>query len=80
MFIQLTLFVVVSQPMPDYPYFVVGPQGVAWMLAVTPEYVAELAAVEGFPVPVAQLASGFQWNRADIERWIKETGWEPPRQ
>jgi predicted DNA-binding transcriptional regulator AlpA len=59
-----------------HPYYVVSAPGVAWLLGVSPARVDELAATEGFPEPVAKLTSGFQWNKADIEEWASQAGWE----
>jgi predicted nicotinamide N-methyase len=44
------------------------------MLGVTRQRVTQLAAASGFPEPVARLAAGPIWKRADIETWARETG------
>ncbi len=54
----------------------VGLTEIAEMLGVSPQRVDQLAATESFPKPVAELAAGRVWKRADVERWAKATGRE----
>jgi predicted DNA-binding transcriptional regulator AlpA len=54
----------------------VGLTEIAGMLGVSPQRVDQLAATEAFPEPVADLAAGRVWKRADIEKWAKATGRE----
>jgi predicted DNA-binding transcriptional regulator AlpA len=52
----------------------VGVAEIAALLGVTTQRVDQLARTEGFPKPVAVLAAGRIWQRADIERWAHRTG------
>jgi len=55
----------------------VGVAEVAALLGVSTQRVDQLARTEGFPAPVAVLAAGRIWRRADIERWARRTGRRP---
>ncbi len=54
----------------------VGLTEIAEMLGISPQRVDQLAATESFPEPVAELAAGRVWKRADVEKWAKATGRE----
>jgi prophage regulatory protein len=55
----------------------VGMAEIAQMLNVVRQYVDRLSRDDpSFPEPVATLASGRIWKRADIVRWAKTTGRE----
>lgn len=47
---------------------------IAELLGVTRQRVDQLSRTEGFPEPAAELAIGRVWERADVERWARETG------
>ena len=47
---------------------------IAAMLGVSRQRVDQLTRTEGFPEPVAELAIGRVWERADVEAWARETG------
>lgn len=49
----------------------VGLTEIAEMLGVSPQRVDQLAATEAFPEPVAELAAGRVWKRADVIKWAK---------
>jgi predicted DNA-binding transcriptional regulator AlpA len=49
---------------------------IAELLGVSVQRVHQLAATEAFPGPVAELAAGRVWKRADIVKWAKATGRE----
>ncbi|MDQ3641791.1 MAG: helix-turn-helix domain-containing protein [Actinomycetota bacterium] len=49
----------------------VGIAEIAEMLGVSRQRVGQLASsYDDFPAPVAELAAGRIWNRADVERWM----------
>lgn len=53
----------------------VGVQEIAKLLGVTRQRVDRITRThKDFPTPVAELASGRVWKRADIEAWAKRTG------
>ncbi len=54
----------------------VGLTEIAEMLGVSPQRVDQLAATDAFPDPVAEIAAGRIWKRADIEKWARATGRE----
>jgi predicted DNA-binding transcriptional regulator AlpA len=57
------------------PEELVGAAEVAQMLGVVRQYVHRLSQEDPtFPRPVAELAAGRVWKRADIEKWAKATG------
>ena len=47
---------------------------IAQALQVSVQRVHQLAATDSFPTPVAELAAGRVWKRADIVKWAKATG------
>lgn len=49
----------------------VGSKEIQELLGVSRQRVDQLSKSPGFPSPVASLASGRIWLRADIERWAK---------
>jgi len=49
---------------------------IADMFGISRQRVDQLAATKGFPEPVAELAAGRVWKRADIVAWAKATGRE----
>jgi predicted DNA-binding transcriptional regulator AlpA len=52
-----------------------GAQEVADLIGVTRQGVSHIAKTDpNFPEPVAVLAGGRVWERADIERWAREKG------
>lgn len=56
------------------PEDLVGPAEIAQMLGVVRQYVHRLSHEDpSFPAPVAELAAGRIWNRADIVKWAKAT-------
>ena len=56
------------------PEDLVGTSEIAELLGVTNQRVHQLAEQEGFPEPVAVLAAGRIWERADVEAWARRTG------
>jgi predicted DNA-binding transcriptional regulator AlpA len=52
----------------------VGLTEIATVLEVSRQRVDQLSRVPGFPVPVAELASGRIWLRSDIEEWARREG------
>jgi hypothetical protein len=44
------------------------------MLGVSRQRVDQLAASDGFPEPVAQLAAGRIWRLDDVEKWAQGDG------
>lgn len=52
----------------------VGVAEIAQMFGVSRQYVDRLSKSEGFPVPRGEVKAGRIWERADIERWARETG------
>jgi prophage regulatory protein len=44
------------------------------LFEVSRQRAGQLAEQEGFPEPVAVLAAGRIWERADIEAWARRTG------
>lgn len=59
--------------MARYPRLV-GAQEIGRMLGVNRQRVHQLAALPGFPAPVAVLAMGKVWTAPDVERWAKRVG------
>lgn len=57
--------------MPDH---LMGVTEIAQLLGVSRQRVQQLAKTEGFPEPAARLVGAIIWNRADVERWARETG------
>ena len=51
-----------------------GTSEIAELLGVTNQRVDQLARRTDFPEPVAVLAAGRIWNRADVEAWARRTG------
>ena len=52
-----------------------GAQEVADLIGVTRQGVSHIAKTDpNFPEPVAVLAGGRVWERADIEKWAREKG------
>ena len=52
-----------------------GAQEVADLIGVTRQGVSHIAKTDpNFPEPVAVLAGGRVWERADIEKWARATG------
>mgnify|MGYP000633953377 CR=1 FL=1 len=47
------------------------------MLGVSRQRVHVITRSKGFPEPVAELAMGSVWLKADVERWIQEN--RPPK-
>ena len=48
---------------------------IAEMLGVVRQYVYRLESEDpSFPAPIAELAPGRVWKRADIVKWAKATG------
>ena len=56
--------------MHDGPVPLVGAHEIRGMLGVSRQRVQQLATRSDFPRPVAELAQGKVWVRADIEAWI----------
>jgi prophage regulatory protein len=52
----------------------VGLTEIAEMLGVSIQRIDQLARRDDFPEPIAVLAAGRIWWRADIEDWAKGTG------
>jgi len=56
------------------PEELAGVAEIAEMLGVVRQYVHRLINEDPtFPEPVAELASGRVWKRADVEKWAKAT-------
>jgi len=51
-----------------------GVTEIAAMLGVSGQRVSQLSRTRAFPEPVAELAAGRVWLRADVEKWARETG------
>jgi prophage regulatory protein len=51
-----------------------GTSEIAELFGVTNQRVDQLARRADFPDPVAVLAAGRIWNRADVEAWGRRTG------
>jgi predicted DNA-binding transcriptional regulator AlpA len=51
-----------------------GTKEIAELLGVTNQRVDQLARRADFPEPVAVLAAGRIWQRADVEVWARRTG------
>lgn len=51
-----------------------GNAEVAALLGVSRQRVLQLAQSPAFPKPVAELAAGKIWLRAEVEQWARETG------
>jgi predicted DNA-binding transcriptional regulator AlpA len=59
------------------PEELAGMAEIAEMLGVVRQYVDRLTREDPtFPEPVAELAAGRVWKRADIVKWAKATGRE----
>jgi prophage regulatory protein len=55
----------------------VGTAEIAKMLGVVRQYVDRLSREDpAFPKPIAELAAGRVWKRADVVKWAKATGRE----
>lgn len=52
----------------------VGTAEIADMLGVTNQRVHQLSETDDFPEPVAVLAAGRIWKRADVEAWARREG------
>ena len=52
----------------------VGTTEIGQMLGVSRQRAAQLAQGEGFPEPVATIAAGRIWMRADVEAWARAAG------
>jgi predicted DNA-binding transcriptional regulator AlpA len=52
----------------------VGLAEVAEMLKLSKARADQLARQRDFPLPVATLTGGRIWERADVEKWARETG------
>lgn len=52
----------------------VGLTEIAEMLEVTRARAHQLAAIQGFPEPVGEIAAGRIWEREAVEKWARETG------
>jgi len=51
----------------------VGAHEIREMLGgISKQRVYQITGRRGFPLPVAELAQGKVWNRADVEAWIRE--------
>lgn len=53
-----------------------GVTEIADLFGVSRQRVDQLAATDGFPAPIAELAAGRIWRKADIVRWARATGRE----
>ena len=53
-----------------------GVTEIADLLGVSRQRVDQLAATAAFPEPVAELAAGRVWKKADVVRWAKKAGRE----
>jgi prophage regulatory protein len=51
-----------------------GTSEIAELFGVTNQRVDQLARRPDFPDPVAVLAAGRIWNRAEVEAWARRTG------
>lgn len=47
---------------------------IARMLGVSRQRVHQMLAAGDFPEPIAELAVGRVWRRADVEAWARKTG------
>lgn len=47
---------------------------VAELLGISRQRAHVLCKRDGFPEPTARLAAGLIWERADVEKWARETG------
>ena len=56
--------------MQDGPLRLVGAHEIRHLLGVSRQRVYQLAKRSDFPTPIAELAQGKVWVRADIEAWI----------
>jgi predicted DNA-binding transcriptional regulator AlpA len=56
------------------PDDLMGTAEIAELLGVSSQRVSQLTATTAFPPPVARLRAGSVWERADVERWARETG------
>ena len=62
------------------PVELVGTAEIASMLGVTRQRVNAIVAThDDFPKPIAELAAGRIWDRADVEAWAARHGREIPR-
>jgi prophage regulatory protein len=52
----------------------VGAAEIAELLSISRQRVDQLAAGDDFPEPIAVLAAGRVWKRADVEAWARRTG------
>ena len=63
----------------ERPVVLVDVPGIARMLGgVSRQRVHQLAQRPDFPQPVATLAVGKIWLRADVEKWISDSGRDAP--
>lgn len=61
--------------LPAVTQHLVGVHEIAELLGVSRQRVDQLANDDPrFPEPVAVLAAGRVWERADVERWARESG------
>ncbi|MFP5255595.1 MAG: hypothetical protein ACLGI8_07065 [Acidimicrobiia bacterium] len=51
-----------------------GVTEIADLLSVSRQRADQLSRAEGFPEPIGEIAAGRIWERADVERWARETG------
>lgn len=56
--------------MPD----LMGLKEIGELLGVTRARAHQLAQVEGFPDPLGATSAGRIWERANIEKWARDTG------
>jgi hypothetical protein len=56
------------------PENLMGVAEIARLLSVSSQRVSQLATTPAFPEPIARLAAGPIWERADVEAWARETG------
>ena len=62
------------RPVDDRRVDLVGAQEIADLLGVSRQRVYQLANLPDFPRPVADLAQGRVWLRADVVAWAKGKG------
>ncbi|HMJ75484.1 MAG TPA: hypothetical protein VK507_05900 [Iamia sp.] len=51
-----------------------GTTEIAKLLGVSRQRADQLSRTDGFPDPVAEIAAGRIWLRADVEAWARESG------
>jgi predicted DNA-binding transcriptional regulator AlpA len=52
----------------------VGLTEIGELLGVSRQRAGQLSETDGFPEPVAVLAAGRIWKRADVEAWARRSG------